>query len=56
MAACAEAWITPALGEATLPDPDLSRLYQRLYPVYRSIREVMSPSWRRLAEARQESA
>jgi erythritol kinase len=56
MASCAERWITPALGPTTPPDPDLSRLYRELYPVYRSIREAMPPSWRRLAEIRRERA
>ena len=35
MAQCAEAWVTPSLGEATEPDPALSALYAQLYQVYR---------------------
>jgi erythritol kinase (D-erythritol 1-phosphate-forming) len=54
MEACADAWITPALGEATAPDPELTELYGALYEVYRTTREAMPPAWERLARIRQE--
>jgi erythritol kinase len=54
MGACADAWITPALGEATAPDPELTELYGALYEVYRTTREAMPPAWERLARIRQE--
>jgi len=50
--ACVAAWVTPHLGEAEPPDPDLSALYDRLYPVYRATREALAPVWRDLAAAR----
>jgi erythritol kinase (D-erythritol 1-phosphate-forming) len=54
LATCAEAWVTPSLGEATPPDPALTPLYADLFEVYRSIREAMPPSWARLNAIRQE--
>jgi erythritol kinase len=54
--ACAEAWVTPSLGEATAPDPALQNLYGDLFPVYRSVREAMPASWAILNRARQERA
>ena len=54
MASCADAWITPALGPMTQPDPGLAGLYDKLYAEYRAIREAMPPVWRRLAAIRQE--
>jgi erythritol kinase (D-erythritol 1-phosphate-forming) len=52
MAACAEAWITPALGEPVLPDPQLVPLYDGLFPVYRQIREGMTKPWADMAGLR----
>ena len=54
MRACAEAWVTPSLNENIVPDPGLSALYSKLYPVYRTIREAMPPAWARLGQARGE--
>ena len=53
MARCAEAWVTPLLGEASEPDPALVDLYARLFAVYVDIRARMPPAWAALAEARQ---
>jgi erythritol kinase (D-erythritol 1-phosphate-forming) len=55
MPAAAEAWVTPSLGAATPPDPALVPLYERLYEVFRSIREAMPPAWRDLAAIRSKS-
>ncbi len=55
MPACVEAWVTPHLGETTEPDPALTALYSRLFPIYEDIRVAMAPSWRALATAREES-
>ena len=52
MAACAESWVKPTLGDTVAPDPELTSLYDRLFPVYVETREVMAPQWRLLAEAR----
>ena len=56
MAQCANAWVTPSLGEATEPDPASSDLYSKLFPIYRDIRAKMPPAWAALAEARQVTA
>ena len=50
---CAEAWVTPALGPMTRPDEKLARLYDKLFPVYRSLRETMGPAWQAMAQARE---
>jgi erythritol kinase (D-erythritol 1-phosphate-forming) len=54
MRECAEAWVTPSLNEITGPDPCLSGLYSKLYPVYQTIRGAMPPAWARLGHVRQE--
>jgi erythritol kinase len=54
LASCAEAWVTPSLGEATPPDPTLVPLYAELFDVYRSIRQAMPSSWARLNAIRLE--
>jgi erythritol kinase len=53
LAACADVWVTPALGALTAPDPKLSRFYSELFPIYRSVREAMPPVWTALAQARE---
>ena len=52
--ACADAWVTPLLGEKTAPDGGLAKLYDDLFPVYGAIRRAMPPAWASLASARQE--
>jgi erythritol kinase (D-erythritol 1-phosphate-forming) len=52
MAACAEAWVTPALGEPAKPDAELVALYDGLFPVYRQIREGMAKPWDGMAALR----
>src|SRR5260370_1774010 len=54
MRECAQAWVAPWLNEITIPDPQLSRLYSKLYPVYRMIRSAMTPAWDRLRPVRRE--
>ena len=56
MAQCANAWVTPSLGDTTEPDPKTSELYAKLFPIYRDIRARMPPAWAALAEARQVNA
>jgi erythritol kinase (D-erythritol 1-phosphate-forming) len=56
MSACAEAWVTPFLDKLTVPDPQLSAYYAKLYPIYRTIRAAMSPAWDHLGRLRQEYA
>jgi erythritol kinase (D-erythritol 1-phosphate-forming) len=52
MAACAADWVTPTLGDTVPPDPELTRLYDRIFPIYLATREAMPAQWRALAEAR----
>jgi erythritol kinase (D-erythritol 1-phosphate-forming) len=49
MAACADAWVNPHLGEATLPDPGLAQIYDQTFPHYVETRKAMRPIWRGLA-------
>jgi erythritol kinase len=53
LAACAEAWVTPALGALTVPDPKLNQCYSELFPIYRAVREAMPPVWAALARVRE---
>lgn len=52
MAACAERWVTPTLGDTVAPDPALTRLYDDLFAVYVRTREAMPEHWRVLARVR----
>lgn len=45
MAACIADWVTPALGPAEPADPDLTALYARRYPAYRTARLALEPVW-----------
>ncbi len=54
VAACAEDWVTPSLGAKTAPDAALAERYAKLFSIYRSAREVMTPAWTELAELRRE--
>ena len=45
MAACIAEWVTPALGPAEPADPDLTALYARRYPDYRTARLALEPVW-----------
>jgi erythritol kinase len=56
MSTCADAWVTPFLDNVTIPDPQLSAYYAKLYPIYRTIRAAMSPAWGHLGRLRQEYA
>ena len=38
MTACTDAWVAPFLDKVTVPDPQLSAYYAKLYPIYRTIR------------------
>ena len=50
--AASRAWVTPSLGELTLPERDLAKLYSDLFPIYQSIHRQMRGVWRDLAKAR----
>jgi erythritol kinase (D-erythritol 1-phosphate-forming) len=49
MAACVGEWVAPLLGQLEPPDPELSAIYDRLYPAYRASREALAPTWHALA-------
>ena len=51
-AACAD-WVEPLLGDTVAPDPALTDLYQRLYPIYVDLHRQMPDAWSRLAAARE---
>jgi erythritol kinase len=50
MDACVEQWVVPLLGEAEPPDPQLRRVYDRLFPAYQSLRHAAEPVWSVLSE------
>ena len=43
-------WVTPELGRAEAPDPELAKLYAGLFPAYVQARKALEPVWDRLAE------
>jgi erythritol kinase len=51
MTACIADWVTPGLGPAQAPDPDLTALYARRYSAYRTARDVLAPVWDGLSPA-----
>lgn len=51
MTACIADWVTPALGPAEANDPDLTALYARRYPAYRTARITLEPVWDGLSTA-----
>jgi erythritol kinase len=42
--------VTPELGRAEAPDPELAKLYAGLFPAYVQARIALEPVWDRLAE------
>ncbi len=46
---CIAQWVTPLLGNAEPPDPELVSAYERLFPVYVQAREALTPVWAALA-------
>jgi erythritol kinase (D-erythritol 1-phosphate-forming) len=49
MDACIAEWVTPLLGAAEAPDPELVRVYDRLFPAYAAARGALAPVWEALA-------
>ncbi len=49
MAACAADWVNPHIGAATLPDSELTHIYNQTFPHYVETRKAMRPIWRGLA-------
>ena len=52
MRACVNQWVTPLLEAPTLPDPDLTAAYARLFPAFTAARQGLGPAWDALAQAR----
>jgi erythritol kinase len=52
MAAAAARWVTPLLGDLVRPEPELARLYERLFPIYVGTRTAMPPIWAELMALR----
>ena len=50
MDACIDEWVSPLLGQAEAPDPDLARHYDRLYPAYVAARQSLAPVWETLSD------
>ncbi|WP_337270131.1 FGGY-family carbohydrate kinase [Oryzifoliimicrobium ureilyticus] len=53
MDACIAKWVTPLLGPAEQPDPELSGLYAGMFPAYAKARHLLSPVWEAMAEIRE---
>ena len=52
VASCTARWVTPSIGEAVRPDPDLTALYDGLFEAYVAARDASPTVWRRLAQLR----
>jgi erythritol kinase len=50
MDACIDEWVSPLLGKAEAPDPELARHYDRLFPAYAEARRALTPVWEALAD------
>ncbi len=49
---CIAQWVTPLLGPPEAPDPQLVRIYDRLFPAYVQARVSLAPVWDALAGRR----
>jgi erythritol kinase len=52
MTACAEAWVTPHLGDLQAPDVCLAKRYDQMFPAYVEARLASRPLWKRFAALR----
>ncbi|WP_149142851.1 FGGY-family carbohydrate kinase [Gemmobacter caeruleus] len=52
MQSCVADWVTPLLGTAEPPDPDLVAAYDRVFPAFVAARHGLVPAWDALAAAR----
>ena len=52
VASCTAQWVTPSIGEAVQPDPELAVLYDGLFEAYIAARDASPAVWRRLARLR----
>jgi erythritol kinase (D-erythritol 1-phosphate-forming) len=49
MTTCANTWVEPYLGVSTEPDANLTKGYEKMFPLYVETRKAMRPVWRGLA-------
>lgn len=47
MGECAAAWVGPHFSEATGPEPELSKIYDKAFDIYIESRKAMRPLWRK---------
>ncbi len=52
MEACIAEWVTPLLGDAEAPDPELAKTYAGMFPAYLAARQALEPVWNAMAAAR----
>ncbi len=52
MDACVARWVTPLLGQAEAPDPELVAAYDLLFPAFSASRQGLAPGWQALSAAR----
>lgn len=52
MQSCIAEWVTPLLGHAEAPDPQLVAAYDRLFPAFQTSRQALPPTWDALAATR----
>lgn len=52
MRACIDEWVTPLLGPAEPPDPELTTAYDAAFPAFAATRTALVPAWSMLAAAR----
>lgn len=50
LAACVDQWVTPLIGQATLPNADLAKTYDEAFAIYKETTRAMRPIWRKAAE------
>jgi sugar (pentulose or hexulose) kinase len=46
MESCANTWVAPYLGASTLPDPQLAKVYEKMFEQSVDVRNAMRPIWR----------
>ncbi len=50
LGACVDQWVSPLIGQATLPDADLAKTYDGAFAIYKETREAMRKVWRQAAD------
>ena len=47
---CVGDWVTPLLGDTEVPDADLARTYDALYPAYAAAHAALRPVWKMMRD------